>query len=138
MLARAKVALRESEIDILNLRLRLCETQQKQLGKQIEVVAKDVEFSAPDRDKQLQRLAETEADLKRQRRVAEAGLQQADAQKKADLQKIADDNISPSDSPTRPPTPGGSRPRRTRPRLYCSTSASIAWARSSPVLEAPL
>ena len=77
--------LRESEIEVLNLRLRLSQTKHKQLAKKIETVKKDVKFSAQDRDKQLQHLAEIEADLKRQRQTAEAGLQQVESQKASDL-----------------------------------------------------
>ncbi len=88
-LARAKVALRETEIEVLNLRLRLSQTKHKQLTKKIETVKKDVKFSAQDRDKQFQRLAEIEADLKRQRQRAEAGLQQVESQKASDLSEIS-------------------------------------------------
>ena len=90
VLAQAKVALAEAQIETLKLRLELCQARQKLLKAKADAVEKDVKFSAEDRDKQLQRLADQEAELKRQRREAVTALQQIDAQKQTDLKTLAD------------------------------------------------
>jgi potassium-dependent mechanosensitive channel len=89
VLARAKVALRETEIEVLGLRLKLCDIKQQQLAKKIGVIEKDVSFSAQDRDRQSEHLAQLEADLKRKRRAAEEGLQQLDTKKTEALKAIS-------------------------------------------------
>ena len=92
VLGRARVALRQTEIEVLALRLKLCENKQKQLAKKIKVVEADVKFTAQDRDQALGRLAETESQLESQREKAAAALRKVDAEKQADLKKITADD----------------------------------------------
>ena len=67
-MARVNVASRQIESDVYSLRLELCKVRQKQLGKKIDVVTKDVSFSSQDLAQELARLAGKESEIKRQLR----------------------------------------------------------------------
>ncbi|HTU24840.1 MAG TPA: mechanosensitive ion channel domain-containing protein [Pirellulales bacterium] len=73
-LARERVALARTSVEVAKLRLAANAARQKQLKKKIEVVEKDVEFSSADRDAELARLARLDAELDRRRLAVEAGL----------------------------------------------------------------
>jgi potassium-dependent mechanosensitive channel len=89
-IAREQVALKQAEIEFQNLRLNLCTTVQKQLAKKIDAIKKGVTFSERDRDKQFERLAGTEADLKRRRSEVETHLQDIESERKEALKELAD------------------------------------------------
>ena len=63
MLARAKVALRQNEIEVDNLRVAFSKATQDQLKAKIKVVKKDARFSAQDRDAQVARLEKSVAPI---------------------------------------------------------------------------
>jgi small-conductance mechanosensitive channel len=81
-LAREKVALGRTNVEVAKLRLAANAARQKQLSKKIAVVETDVEFSPQDRDSELARLAALEADLDRRRIVAETRFQRLELQDK--------------------------------------------------------
>jgi potassium-dependent mechanosensitive channel len=93
---RAQVALRESEIEVYALRTAICQAKQKELAKKIEVVGRDVVFSAADRDKQVGLLGQAEARLKGQRVDLERKLQQLDEKQRTAEQKLDAEKASPA------------------------------------------
>jgi potassium-dependent mechanosensitive channel len=93
-IALEKVSLKQAEIEFQRLRLSLCKTVQKQLSKKIDAIKKDVIFSARDRDKQLERLAGSEAEPKRRRKEAETHLQGIESERNEALKELADQKAS--------------------------------------------
>jgi hypothetical protein len=70
-LARAKTALAETDLGLQRSRLEACQARQKLLQRKIDTLASDTKFSSQDRDAELERLTALEADLDRQRVLAE-------------------------------------------------------------------
>ncbi len=85
----ALVALRETEVEVNDLRAAICEARQKELSQKLKVIEKDVAFSAADRDKQLEAVAEASERLKAQRREVESQLQQVTSSESAAPEKLA-------------------------------------------------
>ncbi|HEY1784167.1 MAG TPA: mechanosensitive ion channel domain-containing protein [Pirellulales bacterium] len=100
-LAREKVALGRTNVEVAKLRLSANTARQKQLAKKIAAVEKDVEFSAQDRDTELARLAGLEADADHRRIVAETRFHRLETQ----------------DKPATPPPAGVRAPTEERPEL---------------------
>lgn len=74
-IARQRIAVKQTEVEIEELRSTLCTSKQKQLKQKIDVVKKDVKFSEHDLERSLARVAADEAELKRQRRTVERTLE---------------------------------------------------------------
>jgi small-conductance mechanosensitive channel len=95
-LQRAQVALREADIEVYTLRTAICQAKQKELSKKIEVVGKEVAFSAADRDKQLDALALEESRLKAQRGTVQRQLQQLEEKQRATESQLSADKAEPA------------------------------------------
>ncbi|HEY4308104.1 MAG TPA: mechanosensitive ion channel domain-containing protein [Pirellulales bacterium] len=94
---RAQVALREADIEVYTLRTAICQAKQKELSKKIEVVGKEVAFSAADRDKQLDAIALEESRLKAQRGTAQRQLQQLEEKQRATETQLSADKAQPAE-----------------------------------------
>ncbi len=79
ILARAKLSLAETDVDVQKSRLEVCKNRQKLIQDQIDRVKTDVKFSAADRDAELERLTALESELDSQRSLAETRFHELEA-----------------------------------------------------------
>lgn len=86
---REKVRLKQLAVEVQKLKLDVCRATQKELGKKIDLIKKDVAFSPQDRQRQSERLDDKEAQLRRHRQQVQSQLQSADAQQAAELERLA-------------------------------------------------
>ncbi len=90
--ARAKVGIKQAEVEVNRRRLDLSQIKLKQLDKKIDVVGKDVSFKPYDLDQQLGRLAGLETEVKRRRETLDLKFQDLEARKTAELAELAERN----------------------------------------------
>lgn len=92
---REKVRIKQLGVEVQKLKLDVCQAAQQELGKKIELIKKDVVFSSPDREKQFDRLADKEAQLRRRRQQVQSQLQIADADQAQQLEQLTAQDPSP-------------------------------------------
>lgn len=86
---REKVRLKQLAVEVQKLKLDLCQATQKQLTKRIDLIQKDIAFSVQDRERQSERLAAKETELRHRRRQAQNMLQEVEANQAAELKELA-------------------------------------------------
>jgi potassium efflux system protein len=94
--AIAGIALKEAEIQNLELRVANAKSRQSLLKDKLKVVEHDVKFTSQDRDKLLGLLSAGEAKLREKRRVAEAALQEIEQQQRAKTE-VSANNAPPTE-----------------------------------------
>jgi potassium-dependent mechanosensitive channel len=99
-LLRAQIGLRQAGVESQTARLGYCQARQELLEAKIKAVKQDVKFSAQDRDKQLERFARSEAELKQRRSQAETHFESADAKQRTPLQPAGDKPASERNADT--------------------------------------
>jgi len=85
------IALKEAEIQNLELRLSNAKSRQSLVKDKLKAIDRDVKFSSQDRDKQLGIIAAAEAKLRDKRRRAELALQEIEKQRQPDFEAAAKD-----------------------------------------------
>jgi len=97
-IGRAKVGLKQIEVEVQDTRLELSKARQEELEKKIAAIKSDVSFSSRDRGTVLERLAEAENKLVRQRREIDARLDDLEGERKAAREKTNPDALHAGDA----------------------------------------